>query len=81
MCLSFTQRAVPLFFILAICHSGVRVGELCQALSNHYLRECTVGISCMSVYFSRIFGDGFHLVALVVCSARIMFCVQIETES
>ena len=73
--MSLSQKAVLLFFILALCHSGVRVGEL---LSNHYLRACTVGISCMSVYFSRIFGDGFHL---VVCSARIMFCVQIETES
>ena len=57
--LSLTQKAVPLFFILALCHSGVRVGELCQALSNHYLRECTVVISCMSVYFSGILEMGF----------------------
>ena len=58
LCLSLSQKAVPLFFILALCHSGVRVGELCQALSNHYLRKCGF------VFFLRDFGDGFHLVAL-----------------
>ena len=57
LCVSLSQKAVLLFFILALCHSGVRVGELCQALSNHYHAQW--GLVCMSLYFSGILEMGF----------------------